>query len=97
MGDLLSFIFLLGLAFYWLMYESKWLTIRLERTLLRGEIGIGGLLQIAIGMVFLVAGRIKNPLNIWRSRTYTEEDHEKDMARLWGFYGRKQPQIPQII
>ena len=92
MENLLSFIFILGLVFYWLMLESKWLTIRLERTPSHREIDIGGLLTLGIGMIFVAIGKVLKPLGFWHSQNYTEEDCEKDMARLWQVYGRKQPQ-----
>ena len=40
-----------------------------------------------------VVGFIVKPFSLYRSHTYTEEEYEKDMAKLWKLYGREQPQI----
>jgi len=61
------FILILGVAFYWLMLETQWLTIRLGRHVdliaeKAGKMDIGAILMMGIGMVFLAVGFIMFPL-----------------------------------
>lgn len=89
------FLLAISFAFYWLMVETKWLTIRIERTPIleskttKGVIDISGILCMAIAMGYMVYLAIG--CGLYRSQTYTEKEHEEAMSKLWKHYGRNQP------
>lgn len=81
----------LGLAFYWLMIETKWLTIRLPFGALKS--GSPGMMMGMIGMVLYLSMFPSIIIKGWFTEI-TEADHEDEMERLWKIYKRKQPLIP---
>jgi len=87
-------VVLIGIAFYWLMVETKWLTIRLEAY---SEIPIPefeGFNSIITSMptIIYLGAMVGGLSRLCRAKfKNSERVHEEFMTELWKIYGRKQP------
>ena len=95
-------ILCLGLAFYWLMVETRCLTIRLPYGYAATQYeGLNSILALVPMLIFLgiISGAMnRGLLRIKKAGAYigiTIAQHEAFMKSLWKVYRRKQP--PKII
>ncbi len=91
---MIELLIIIGIAFYWLMIETKWLSIRLQRFVpLPQSVVLDEILKlipIIVAAGFVAAAILNGFFDIKKKGN---EQHEEDMAKLWKSYGREQPKI----